>query len=56
MSEEAIFIVDIGSSSVKAGYSGEDTPSYVFPSSVTKFTEKLEVRSNISLQSFVIIS
>ena len=32
MAEESILVVDIGSSSVKAGYSGEDIPSYVFPS------------------------
>ena len=30
MVQEPIFIVDIGSSSVKVGYNGEDTPSYVF--------------------------
>jgi len=46
MMEEPIFIVDIGSSSVKAGYSGEDTPSYIFPSisssDYPKYTESIE--------------
>jgi hypothetical protein len=36
MSEESILVVDIGSSSVKAGYSGEDMPSYVFPAAFGK--------------------
>lgn len=45
MAEESIFIVDIGSSSVKAGYMGEDMPSYVFPSSLTQYQERLEVRN-----------
>lgn len=43
--EEPIFIVDIGSSSVKAGYSGEDTPSYIIPtvtSTYPKYTESIE--------------
>lgn len=43
--EEPIFIVDIGSSSVKAGYSGEDTPSYIIPSVVApypKHTQSIE--------------
>lgn len=30
--EEATIVVDVGSSSVKAGLSGEDTPRAVFPS------------------------
>ena len=46
MVQEPIFIVDIGSSSVKAGYSGEDTPSYIFPSissiDYPKYTESIE--------------
>jgi actin-related protein len=42
MAEEAIFIVDIGSSSVKAGYMGEDVPSYVSPSSITQYQERLK--------------
>jgi hypothetical protein len=45
MADEAVFIVDIGSSSVKAGFSGEDMPSYIMPSCMTKFPAKnLEVR------------
>ena len=38
--DEPILVVDIGSSSVKAGYSGEDVPSYVFPSTVGKANGK----------------
>lgn len=30
--EEATVVVDVGSASVKAGFSGEDTPRSVFPS------------------------
>lgn len=30
--DEATIVVDVGSSSVKAGFSGEDTPRAVFPS------------------------
>lgn len=48
MAEESIFIVDIGSSSVKAGYMGEDMPSYIFPSSLTQYQERLE-----SIESWV---
>lgn len=45
MSEEHVFVTDIGSSSVKAGYSGEDIPSFVFPSTVTLSNIKnLEVK------------
>jgi actin-related protein len=36
MADEPILVVDIGSSSVKAGFSGEDVPSYIFPSTTTK--------------------
>lgn len=35
MAEDAVLVVDVGSSSLKAGYSGEDIPSYVFPSTVS---------------------
>jgi actin len=42
MADESVFIVDIGSSSVKAGFSGEDIPSYVFPSAMTKIPQKHE--------------
>jgi actin-related protein len=40
MADEHIFVVDIGSSSVKAGYSGEDVPSYVFPSTTSSKYDK----------------
>jgi len=40
MSEESILVVDIGSSSVKAGYSGEDVPSYVFPSTLMRNSQQ----------------
>lgn len=43
MSEEHVFILDIGSSSVKGGYNGEDSPSYVFPSTLTKAPRSVEV-------------
>lgn len=36
MSDELILVCDIGSSSVKAGYSGEDIPPYVFPATLAK--------------------
>jgi actin-related protein len=49
MADELILVVDIGSSSVKAGYSGEDIPPYVFPSTLAKgyssTTEVLKVNS-----------
>ena len=38
--DEPILVVDVGSSSVKAGFSGEDVPSYVFPATVGKATVK----------------
>lgn len=34
--EEPVLIVDIGSSSAKIGYNGEDVPSYIFPSVINK--------------------
>ena len=40
MSEESILVVDIGSSSVKAGFSGEDVPSYVFPSTLARNSQQ----------------
>ena len=36
MSQEDVFIVDVGSSSVKSGLSGEDTPSFVFPAIINE--------------------
>eukprot|EP01039_Chlorochromonas_danica_P002140 gene2140-2334_t len=42
MSEEYVFVVDVGSSSVKAGYSGEDSPSFVFPSTMSKAPRTVE--------------
>lgn len=47
MADESVFIVDIGSSSVKAGFSGEDIPSYVFPSAMTKIPQKYEEVSGL---------
>ena len=42
--EEPILVVDMGSSSIKAGFSGEDTPSYIIPSVLSKNVNKnLEV-------------
>jgi actin-related protein len=36
MSEESVFVVDIGSSSVKSGYAGDDMPTNVFPCTGSK--------------------
>ncbi len=36
MIEDTVLVVDIGSSSVKAGFSGEDVPAFVFPSTTGK--------------------
>jgi len=49
MAEENIIVVDVGSSSVKAGFSGEDIPSYVFPS-ITALppARSIEVRMMLS--------
>lgn len=41
--DEAILVVDVGSSSVKAGYSGEDNPSYIYPSTLMKYPRIVEV-------------
>lgn len=50
--EEPILVVDLGSSSIKAGFSGEDTPSYIIPSVLSKNINKnLEV--TILLNSFI---
>ena len=38
MHEEVVLVVDVGSSSVKVGYSGEDVPSHIFPSTIAKPT------------------
>lgn len=44
MAEDSVFVVDVGSSSVKAGYSGDDVPAFVFPSTANKQTARnLEV-------------
>ncbi len=53
MSEDTVFVVDIGSSSVKAGYSGDDIPAFVFPSTSNKPTARnVEVSQiNFSLLS-----
>ena len=44
MAEEQVVIIDVGSASVKAGYSGEDLPSCIFPTSVAqKWARGIEV-------------
>lgn len=48
MSDEPILVVDIGSSSVKAGFSGEDVPSYVFPSTTAKNVSKNNEVQNLT--------
>jgi actin len=44
---EVVVVVDPGSSSIKVGYGGDDIPTSIFPSSLTKDNLKLE-----SLESF----
>lgn len=47
MAEEDVFIVDIGSTNTKAGFSGEDVPCYILPSKVPKSNKpNSEVRIN----------
>eukprot|EP01031_Cornospumella_fuschlensis_P041190 gene41190-50264_t len=52
MSEEYVFILDIGSSSVKGGYNGEDSPSYVFPSTLTKAPRTVESMEEVTFEGF----
>eukprot|EP01035_Chromulina_nebulosa_P033246 gene33246-44510_t len=40
--DEPIVVVDVGSSSIKAGFSGEDSPSYIYPSTLTKHPRMVE--------------
>ena len=42
MNDEVVIVVDPGSSSVKAGYSGDDVPICVFPSCFSKSKTRLE--------------
>ena len=42
MNDEVVIVVDPGSSSVKAGYSGDDVPICVFPSCFSKSRTRLE--------------
>lgn len=49
MSEESILVLDIGSSSVKAGFSGEDVPSYVFPSTLARNSQQKHAEVGILL-------
>jgi actin-related protein len=50
MSEDPVFVVDVGSSSLKAGFCGEDIPSYVFPSTVSAPNSRnIEVTNHYSL-------
>lgn len=41
--DEPIVVVDVGSSSIKAGFSGEDMPSYVYPSTISTHHRTIEV-------------
>eukprot|EP00008_Paramoeba_atlantica_P006671 CAMPEP_0201480962 /NCGR_PEP_ID=MMETSP0151_2-20130828/5317_1 /ASSEMBLY_ACC=CAM_ASM_000257 /TAXON_ID=200890 /ORGANISM="Paramoeba atlantica, Strain 621/1 / CCAP 1560/9" /LENGTH=68 /DNA_ID=CAMNT_0047862963 /DNA_START=32 /DNA_END=235 /DNA_ORIENTATION=+ len=40
--EVAALVIDVGSSSVKAGYAGEDTPKVVFPSVIGELLQQEE--------------
>mmetsp|Transcript_33743 Transcript_33743/g.46246 ORF Transcript_33743/g.46246 Transcript_33743/m.46246 type:complete len:376 (+) Transcript_33743:17-1144(+) len=40
--DEPIVVVDVGSSSIKAGFSGEDMPSYVYPSTISTHHRTIE--------------
>ena len=42
MNDEVVIVVDPGSCSVKAGYSGDDVPICVFPSCFSKHKTRLE--------------
>eukprot|EP00607_Mallomonas_marina_P005020 CAMPEP_0182425952 /NCGR_PEP_ID=MMETSP1167-20130531/12437_1 /TAXON_ID=2988 /ORGANISM="Mallomonas Sp, Strain CCMP3275" /LENGTH=380 /DNA_ID=CAMNT_0024607055 /DNA_START=166 /DNA_END=1308 /DNA_ORIENTATION=+ len=51
MTDEPVVVVDIGSSSVKAGYAGDDVPTSIFPSATVKWstgTDSIEVDMSIS--------
>lgn len=55
--DEPIVVVDVGSSSIKAGFSGEDSPSYIYPSTLMKHSRMVEVKLNVVvhiLSSFTI--
>ena len=43
MADEHVIVVDMGTSSVKVGYSGDDVPNSVFPSSVQKWGPGVDV-------------
>ncbi len=43
MSGETIIVVDVGSASTKAGFSGCDIPDSIFPAAMTKWPRSLEV-------------
>ncbi len=48
MIEDTVLVVDIGSSSVKAGFSGEDVPAFVFPSTTGKVQSRnIEVSTRL---------
>ena len=51
--DEPIVVVDVGSSSIKAGFSGEDSPSYIYPSTLTKHPRMVEV-TNFNTSSFLL--
>jgi len=42
MSDEPVIVVDMGSASVKAGYSGDDVPASIFPSAVQKWATGID--------------
>ena len=43
MSDLPVLVADVGSSSLKAGYAGEDSPATVIPSTGQKCAKGLEV-------------
>ena len=47
MTNESVLVVDVGSSSTKFGYSGEDVPGWVIPTAVdrSKFGRSVEVEN-----------
>lgn len=47
--DEPIVVVDVGSSSIKAGFSEEDNPSYIYPSTLSKHPRTVEVFSICSI-------
>lgn len=46
MSEVPVLVVDVGSASLKSGYSGEDAPATIIPSVAQKCANGLEVNTD----------